>query len=291
LNRARDYCQSEPGRVESLVNLLQNQKNTLNQDISKYKKLQHELSENVLKLKSAYRTIKDIPANAKSSSRVSDVQKETSEILKNVETVWRVPEEEATVPTQQSLPEFWKVGMRVTSSHFPGVGVVTQAADQKGLVACEFFAGSGAMRVRVKYNALRSANSGDFKPKNSAPPPRTPAGKHPSAHTAHTTTDSPANFATAFTEENETQIPETLQHSGNTIDLRGMTVDEALNALDQGLVRISKTEDQGIIIHGHGSGRLKEAVRKALELEKESLIFRAGRYGEGGDGVTVVQFI
>lgn len=72
--------------------------------------------------------------------------------------------------------------------------------------------------------------------------------------------------------------------------LRRLTVDEALFKLDrylnsaflEGLTSIR-------IVHGKGTGTLRHAVRR--ELAKNPLVksFRPGGFGEGGEGVTVVE--
>jgi DNA mismatch repair protein MutS2 len=77
----------------------------------------------------------------------------------------------------------------------------------------------------------------------------------------------------------------------NELRLRHLTVDEALPRLDKylhdaymaGLIQVR-------IIHGKGTGTLRQTVRK--ELKKHPLVksFRPGGYGEGGEGVTVVDF-
>jgi DNA mismatch repair protein MutS2 len=42
-----------------------------------------------------------------------------------------------------------------------------------------------------------------------------------------------------------------------------------------------------VIIHGHGTGALKEAVRAQLGHSSYVSDFRSGEYGEGGDGVSI----
>lgn len=74
------------------------------------------------------------------------------------------------------------------------------------------------------------------------------------------------------------------------LDLRGMKVDEALEELAKYLDKVLLSSvDEVRIIHGHGSGALKKAVRAWL-LECPWIDgFRPGGPGEGGDGATVVR--
>jgi DNA mismatch repair protein MutS2 len=41
------------------------------------------------------------------------------------------------------------------------------------------------------------------------------------------------------------------------------------------------------VIHGHGTGALREAVREHLKLHAAVARFRPGQEKEGGDGITV----
>ena len=73
------------------------------------------------------------------------------------------------------------------------------------------------------------------------------------------------------------------------LDLRGLRVDEGLRRLDQHLNQACVADLATIrIIHGHGTGAMRDAVRK--ELTGHALIerFRYGEWGEGGRGVTIV---
>ncbi|MBN2402717.1 MAG: endonuclease MutS2 [Spirochaetes bacterium] len=84
-------------------------------------------------------------------------------------------------------------------------------------------------------------------------------------------------------------IPRVLQTQYNTIDLRGLKVDEALAKLENDLDRMMRNRiNTAVVIHGHGTGALKQAVRAQLRLSHYAKRSRAGEYGEGGDGVTVV---
>ncbi|MEA3367204.1 MAG: Smr/MutS family protein, partial [Planctomycetota bacterium] len=77
---------------------------------------------------------------------------------------------------------------------------------------------------------------------------------------------------------------------GPELDMRGLRVDEGLRRLEQYLNEACVADLATIrIIHGHGTGALRDAVRK--ELKNHPLIesFRYGEYGEGGWGVTIVE--
>ena len=74
------------------------------------------------------------------------------------------------------------------------------------------------------------------------------------------------------------------------IDLRGMTGDEAWLAVDKYLDDAVMYNMQVVhLIHGKGTGALKNALWKFLRGDKRIASFRIGRYGEGDGGVTVVE--
>jgi DNA mismatch repair protein MutS2 len=73
------------------------------------------------------------------------------------------------------------------------------------------------------------------------------------------------------------------------LDLRGMRVLEALEALDKYIDDLVVARiDRASIIHGHGTGAVREAVRDYLKKNKQVTSFRYGGEGEGGLGVTVI---
>lgn len=83
-------------------------------------------------------------------------------------------------------------------------------------------------------------------------------------------------------------IPVTLQTQYNTVDLRGLRVEEALNRMEIELDKMTRSGIRtAVVIHGHGTGALKEAIRNNMRFSSYVLDFRPGDYGEGGDGVTI----
>ena len=75
----------------------------------------------------------------------------------------------------------------------------------------------------------------------------------------------------------------------NTLDLRGYKVEDALDSLELYLDKASLANLASVmIIHGHGTGALKSAVRDFLSTSPYVAKFRPGEDAEGGDGVSVV---
>jgi DNA mismatch repair protein MutS2 len=78
---------------------------------------------------------------------------------------------------------------------------------------------------------------------------------------------------------------------GVELDLRGMRVEDALEKLADYLDRAYLTQVPFVrVIHGKGTGKLRDAVREALRKNSHVRTFETGLDGEGGDGVTVVKF-
>ena len=77
---------------------------------------------------------------------------------------------------------------------------------------------------------------------------------------------------------------------GIELDLRGRRADEALEALERYLDAAFYTGLPFVrIIHGKGTGRLREVVRQALHDNTHIKSFESGGEKEGGDGVTVAK--
>lgn len=81
-----------------------------------------------------------------------------------------------------------------------------------------------------------------------------------------------------------------LQTSTNTVDVRGLDTDTAttktIDFIDKALLR---GENAIVIVHGHGTDKLKSSIRRYLRGNcPYNIAFRAGESQEGGDGVTVV---
>jgi DNA mismatch repair protein MutS2 len=121
---------------------------------------------------------------------------------------------------------------------------------------------AGPMKLVVDPSELR-APAAESEPRRKAATPAKPGGDPPGLEVAVQTTD-------------------------NTCDLRGLRTDDALSMAVTFLDRSLNDERRVcFLVHGHGTGALKEAIRRELKASPYVRYFRAGNTGEGGDGVTV----
>jgi DNA mismatch repair protein MutS2 len=203
----------------------------------------------------------------KGFSRIeSEFKKDMSRLSGSTDTPPPQKKSNSVVPRQSRLPSYWARGMRVKTPRFKDVGTVLRAVDGKGLVECEF----GAVRMRLPHSELLTVED---------------------AATAVVQRNSVARKTSVVRKGVlDVELDGIIPTSLNTVDLRGLTANEGVERagrfLDQNM---RKGEDRFVILHGHGEGRVKAAVREWLASGAYDLKYRPGRPGEGGDGVTVVQ--
>jgi DNA mismatch repair protein MutS2 len=127
----------------------------------------------------------------------------------------------------------------------------------------------GPMKLMVAPEELRAA----------APSKEGPPNKRTRTHGA----------AEAGPREAPSMTEAPVQTSDNTCDLRGLRADDALSMATTFLDRsLNDGQKVAFLVHGHGTGALREAVRRELRRSPYVAHFRAGETDEGGEGVTVV---
>ena len=167
---------------------------------------------------------------------------------------------------EPSPPE-WRVGDQARSLSGGWSGRIAEVDRGRGRATLE----AGAMRVSVDIADLEPVGSGGASGSGGATDGRN-GGSGPSGTNVESIRLSRAR-----------SVPMSL-------DLRGARVEEALTALERyledaslaGLARVS-------VIHGLGTGALRDAVRSDAAAHPLVRTVRPGERGEGGDGVTVVE--
>jgi DNA mismatch repair protein MutS2 len=173
----------------------------------------------------------------------------------------RLPALEPEPETEPIVPRTWRLGERARSRSGGWEGRI--AALERGGKRATLEA--GGMRVTVDVDDLVLATGGDDIPGDGA------------------ATGSNSN-ANALRLERANSV-------ASSLDLRGARVEEALEALgryldDAGLAGLAKA----MIIHGLGTGALRDAVRAEASNHPLVRSLRPGQRGEGGDGATIVEF-
>ena len=80
------------------------------------------------------------------------------------------------------------------------------------------------------------------------------------------------------------------QNISSEINVIGQTVDEAIFVIDKYLDDCAIAKLSPVrIVHGKGTGKLREGIHKFLRTNPHVKSFRLGTFGEGEMGVTVVE--
>ena len=184
------------------------------------------------------------------------------------------PEPERVVPAA-AVPVAWHIGMRArnTGAGWEGRIVALEKGGRRATLEV------GGMRITVGVGDLEPATGGDAETDS--------AGDASGGGRSRRAGPLPA-YSTGSASRLQFERARTVASS---LDLRGATVQEALEALDRYLDDASLAGlDQAIVIHGMGTGALRDAVRDHASAHPLVKSWRAGGRGEGGDGATVVSF-
>jgi DNA mismatch repair protein MutS2 len=176
----------------------------------------------------------------------------------------RVGTPASPLPPQTKLPERLDPGLRVFVRSLEREGTVVEARDHKVIV-----------RMGTTSFAVERA---DLAPVGA--PVSLPSQKSARGAIARLLERRKASPPTGDDEERETPVE---------LMLLGKTVEEAIEAVDKFLdASVLAGRDEVRIVHGHGTGRLRSAIRAHLQTHALVAGKRTGAPNEGGDGATVV---
>jgi len=182
------------------------------------------------------------------------------------------PEPERTRMAASFEPVQWRVGMRARAAGSGAEGRIA-ALDKGGRRAT---LEAGGLRITVAVEDLEPAVGGEPDP-----------ARRGAAAEARSTMPGRAETASSAS---RLQL-ERARTVASSLDLRGARVEEALEVLDRYLDDASLAGlDQATVIHGMGTGALRDAVREHTGAHPLVKSWRSGGRGEGGDGATIVTF-
>jgi DNA mismatch repair protein MutS2 len=145
-----------------------------------------------------------------------------------------------------------KEGQEVFLPTFNQKVIVLSKPDNKGEVQVQ----AGIMKINVKLKDLRKNNSSSYEPRKNV----------------------------------KREVNLSLKSISSSFDMRGMDSEEAYYTLDKYLDEAYLAGLKEItIIHGKGTGVLRQTVTDMLRTHTHVKTSRLGNYGEGGTGVTVAE--
>jgi DNA mismatch repair protein MutS2 len=182
----------------------------------------------------------------------------------------QLPEAEPAPPRAAGAePIAWRVGMRARSRTTGTEGRLA-SIDRSGTRAT---LEAGGLRLSLLLDDLEVATGRD-------PDAPVPAGS-----------DGRSTFGMSGSSSASRLQYERARSVASSLDLRGAKVEEALVALDRYLDDASLAGlDQATVIHGMGTGALRDVVRSHASAHPLVKTWRPGGRGEGGDGATIVSF-
>jgi DNA mismatch repair protein MutS2 len=292
VDRARELLGSGVGSLESLIKTVEQRARELeearDQERDRTRALERERNELLRKQKELEAEIEQVrerartelleeisKARARTKSMIAELQRaaesesaadamrlanQTAAELKAMaaQEVERLPASPPTEPDSEATPDGLQLGQWV---HVPRLGRDAEVVSVEGK---EVQVAVGTLKMRVARSSVRS-------PKSEPPKPKPIRGPKPKLKDV---AQSP--------KEEARDVPE-------RIDLRGHSVEESIERLEAFLdYHYGQPTRQVLVIHGHGTGALRDSIREHLSRSGYVKTLRPGEREEGGDGATIV---
>ena len=282
IKRAKEYMSEENLQFENLIRELQEKSIIAKQEAREAKKLKDEAEELKKKFEEkleklektrekaymdARREAKDIISNAKDEA--DDILKAMRELEKlGISTGGRQRLEDERKKLKENLEKQEKelhnmkenegeaiskvtLGMEAFLPSLNQKVIVISMPDSKGEVQVE----AGIMKISVKLKDLRQTQ---------------------------------ASKAEKVRKKREVKL--NLSSIESRVDLRGLDAEEACYKADKYLDDAYRANlGEVTVVHGKGTGVLRKAINDMLKRHPHVKSYRLGAYGEGGDGVTMVE--
>ena len=252
LEKARDKLESQTKEIEKRLDKIEDER----REVLAKARAEGELEVAVLR-----KNIDSLKSQLKKAKQPLEVLKAIEEKVETMEEKIEAPVERQTSnvirpPSLITRHSSLQLGERVLVSTLNADGVVTALGESDAEVQI------GSLRVRARLVDLVRKSSESVISEQSS------VTRHPSHVTSSPAVSSP----------------------GLELNLRGKLVDEGLDELERYLERAFSAGLLFVrIVHGKGTGRMREAVRNALKSSPYVSSFEEPKDTEGGAGVTVAK--
>ena len=279
--KAKDYMSKENLQFEDLIRDLQEKSIIANKDAREAKRIKEEAEELKKKYEEKLQKLDKVRDKAYEEARreakdiISRAKDEADEIVKAMRELEKMgiaeggrnrleaerrklkesleEKEAAMIKVRENNGEPLKnvtLGMEAFLPSLNQRVIVISMPDNKGEVQVE----AGIMKINVKLKDLRKVEV-------------TPVKK----------------------EKKKREVKLNLKSVESRIDLRGMDAEEACYRTDKYLDEAYMANlGEVTVVHGKGTGILRKAINDMLKRHPHVKSYRLGVYGEGGDGVTIV---
>lgn len=304
IERARAQLTEEERKVDDLLGTIEADRHSARRDRESAEQLKKRYEELHDKYHRAFERLKRDreavlnEARREAQQMISSAKRETDEILGQLRKLQRDPGERSVTEarkrlealhgslnggaTLSSAPEKERKGASAWQKNGPELGqsVRIESLGQQGEVVQ--LMGDG--KVAVQVGTMRvTVDQDDLSPIRGA------------RHGGVTSTTDRGSFAGNAPEIGRSVAASVGWEKAKSIpveiDLRGQRVDEALEEIDKYLDdAVLAGVERVRLIHGKGTGALREAVQRFVEEDARVRAYRLGEQSEGGSGVTVVEF-
>lgn len=230
----------------------------------------------------ADQTIREINRLASESGVGKELEAQRAKLREQIKKTDDKLAVKAKGPSQPISPKKLKIGDGVKVLSMNLKGTVSTLPDAKG----DLFVQMGILRSRVNIRDLELIREDDISATLGDGSSRTYGGTAASSKAKKTFSQAKGNGSGSG------QIRMSKSFSvGTEVNLIGMTTDEAVPAMEKYLDDAYLAHMPSVrVVHGRGTGALKNACHKRLRQLKYVKDFRLGEFGEGGTGVTIVTF-
>ncbi|MFR7665812.1 MAG: Smr/MutS family protein [Clostridia bacterium] len=287
LDRAKSFQKDDDVNIETLLKNIYDDKLAIEEEKEKIRKnsSQVELLRKSLERDNSKLTqeAENIVSDAKQKAReiLLDAKDEANEIIRelnkestntksanvlrnklnsSIDTLSHIETDNSVSNSKSLSSEDITVGMEVMCKNFNAKGTVLSLPNRSNEVRVQI----GALTTNVKLSDLLLLNTSKISTKQSG-----------STH---------KNSNVTFSNNKA-------QNVASEINVIGLTVDQALPIVDKYLDDCYMANlENARIVHGKGTGRLRDGIHSFLKKNPHVKSYRMGTYGEGEMGVTVVSF-
>ena len=251
LEKARDRLEAQTKELEKRLEKIEDER----REVLAKARAEGELEVAVLRS-----NIDSLKSQFKKAKQPLEVLKAIEEKIEQVETKIIAPVERKPDQSLVSNLQSLKLGERVTVSTLNTEGVVTALGESEAEIQI------GSLRVRARLSELVRKSS-----------------------EAVISEPSPANSYQSSVSSLKSQVS-SQKSPGLELNLRGKLVDEGLDELEKYLERAYSAGLLFVrIVHGKGTGKMRDAVRNALKGSEYVTSFEEPKDNEGGAGVTIAK--